>query len=226
MSKQPTPKAPEARGAEPRPRRQRRKEARPSEIVQAALELFIERGFGATRIEDVARRAGVAKGTLFVYFPTKQDLFRAVARNILAVNLDQLHQAAADPDRRLADLVPALLGQAAQVGETRLPALVRLLISESRAFPDLAQVWHDEVVSKILGLLMAAIERAQARGEIRPGDPRLYAFSIVGPLLAGTLFREIFGGSGAELPDLHKLAAQHADTVLDGLMIHDRARSN
>ena len=199
-------------------RRQRRKEERPKEIIQAALELFSERGFGATRIEDVARRAGVAKGTLFVYFPTKQDLFRAVARNILAVNLDGLHQAAADLDRPLTELVPALLGQAAQVGETGLPALVRLLISESRAFPDLAQVWHDEVVSKVMGLLMTAIERGQARGEIRPGDPRLHAFSIIGPMLAATLFREIFSGSGAAVPDLHKLAAQHGDAVLDGLL--------
>ena len=200
-------------------RRQRRKEARPGEIVQAALDLFIERGFGATKLEDVARRAGVAKGTLFVYFPTKQDLFRAVARTILTVNLDRLNQATTDPDRPLAELVPALLAQAAHVGETRLPALLRLLISESRAFPDLAQVWHDEVVSQILDLLVAAIERGQARGEIRAGNPRLYAFSIIGPMLAGTLFREMFGQSDADLPDLHALAAHHAVTVLNGLVI-------
>lgn len=202
--------------------RRRRKEARPGDIVEAALDLFIERGFGATKVEDVAHRAGVAKGTLFVYFPTKQDLFRAVARKIMTVNLDQLYRATGDLDLPLADLVPALLAQGARVGESRLPALVRLLISESRAFPDLAQVWHDEVISKVLGLLVAAIERGQARGEIRPGDPRLHAFSIIGPMLAGTLFREVFGASGADLPDLQILATQHADTVLNGLAIGAR----
>jgi AcrR family transcriptional regulator len=201
--------------------RQRRKEARPGEIVQAALDLFIERGFGATKLEDVARRAGVAKGTLFVYFPTKPDMFRAVARAILTVNLDQLQRATAGLDRPLTEFIPALLTQAANVGETRLPALLRLLISESRAFPDLAQVWHDEVVSKVLDLLVAAIERGQARGEIRPGNPRLHAFSIIGPMLAGTLFREIFGESGAEVPDLQALAVQHVDTVLNGLRMGD-----
>ena len=203
-------------------RRQRRKDARPGEIIAAALDLFSERGFGATKLDDVARRAGVAKGTLFVYFPTKQDLFRAVARSVLSVNLDALRQAAAGTDRPLAELIPALLGQAAQVGQTRLPALVRLLISEARNFPDIAEVWHEEVVSKILGVLVTAIERGQARGEIRAGDPRLHAFSIIGPMLAGTLFREVFGAGGVEVPDLGKLAAQHAESVLNGLLIaHD-----
>jgi AcrR family transcriptional regulator len=217
MSEQASPEQPAPGGTNVR-RRQRRKEARPSEIIEAALELFGERGFGATRLEDVARRAGVAKGTLFVYFPTKQDLFRAVARSVLAVNLEPLQQAASQLDRP-AELIPALLVQAAHVAETRLPTMMRLLIGEGRAFPDLAQVWHDEVVSKVLGGVTMAIARAQARGEIRPGDPRLHAFSIVGPILAGVIFREVFGASDAPLPDLKALAAQHARTVLDGLLI-------
>lgn len=198
--------------------RTRRKDARPSEIVAAAIALFGERGFGATRLEDVARRAGVAKGTVFVYFPTKEDLFRAVARTVLESNLARVTSASAELDRPLAELVPLLLAQAATIGETSLPAMMRLLIAEARTFPDLPRVWHDEVVSKVLGLLTAAIERAQARGEIRPGNARLFAFSIVGPMLSGVLFREVFRETGATLPDLHELAAQHARTVLDGLL--------
>jgi hypothetical protein len=97
--------------------------------------------------------------------------------------------------------------------------MIRMLIAESRAFPDLARMWHDEVVSKVLGLLTAAIERAQARGEVRPGDPLLHAFSILGPMFAGALFREVLSETGATLPDLQKLAAQHAETVLNGIMI-------
>lgn len=205
-----------------RPRRQRRKEARPNEIIEAALELFAERGFGATRIEDVAKRAGVAKGTLFVYFATKEDLFRAVARRVLATNLDPLLQAVAAIDRPLADLIPMLLAQAAQLAETRVPAIIRLLISEARAFPDLAQVWHDEVVSRVLETVTGLIERAQSRGEIRVGDPRLHAFSIIGPMLAGMLFREVFAGASASLPDLRALAVQHAKTVVDGLQVAAR----
>jgi AcrR family transcriptional regulator len=203
-------------GPDQTPRR-RRKDARPSEIIAAALELFTERGFGATKLEDVARRAGAAKGTLFVYFPTKQDLFRAVARSVLAVNLDPLLQAAANLDKPLTELVPMLLNSAAQFGETRIPAIVRLLIAEARAFPDLAQVWHDEVLSKVLAVVTTAIERAQSRGEIRKGDARLFAFSIVGPMLAGILFREVFKDANVALPDLHRLARQHAQAILHGL---------
>lgn len=201
------------------PRRQRRKEARPSEIIEAAIAIFAERGFGAARLEDVARRAGVAKGTVFVYFPTKDDLFRAVAQTVLTTHLERLHGAAADLDQPIAELVPMLLAQAAAViGEGRLPAMMRLLVAESRQFPDLARVWHDEVVSKVLGMLTLAIERAQARGEIKPGNARLYAFSIIGPMLASALFREVFRDT-APLPDLRELAEQHARTVLLGLLL-------
>jgi hypothetical protein len=79
--------------------------------------------------------------------------------------------------------------------------------------------WHDEVVSKVLGLLTAAIERAQARGEVRPGDPLLHAFSILGPMFAGALFREVLKRNRCHAADLQKLAAQHAETVLNGIMI-------
>lgn len=198
-------------------RRQRRKEARPAEIIEAALDLFAERGFGATRMDDVARRAGVAKGTLFVYFPTKQDLFRAVARTMTAVNLDQLQFVAASLDRPVEEVVPALLAHMANLADTRVPALIRLLISESRLFPDLAQVWHDEVVSKLLALLTGAIANAQKRGELRASDPQLVALSLIGPMFAGIIFREVLRDTDAELPDLHKLAAQHAEVILRGL---------
>jgi AcrR family transcriptional regulator len=200
-------------GEEPR-RRRRRKDARPGEIVAAALEVFADKGFGAARLEEVARLAGVAKGTVFVYFPTKQDLFRAVAKTVVSANFDRFTDAA---DRPLSELVPELLAQAARLEESRAPALVRLLIAESRSFPDIAQVWHDEVVAKMVGLLAGAIERAQAADEVRAGDARLYVFSIIGPMLAASIFREVFSETGAELPSLADLASQHAATILRGL---------
>jgi len=168
-------------------------------------------------MDDVARRAGVAKGTLFVYFPTKQDLFRAAARTITAGNLDRLQMIAANLDRPITQVIPALLAHAAFIADTRVPGLIRLLISESRLFPDLAQVWHDEVVSKVLGLLTAAIARAQERGELCAGDPQLIAFSIIGPMFSGMIFREVLGATDAQLPDLHLLAAQHTEIILRGL---------
>ena len=100
---------------------------------------------------------------------------------------------------------------------SRLGSVAKLVIGESRNFPELARVWHDEVVSRALTAVSAAIRRGQERGEVRPGDPRLHAFSIVGPLLTGVIWRETFTPVGAPAVDLEALIAQHADTVLLGL---------
>ncbi|MFL6629177.1 MAG: TetR/AcrR family transcriptional regulator [Burkholderiaceae bacterium] len=205
--------------ARPSSRRERRKEDRPAEIVAAALAVFAEKGFGAAKITDVAQLAGVSKATVFVYYPTKEDLFRAVAQAIVQANFERLQAAGAERAIPLADFVPLLLQQAAAIGESRVAAIVRLLIAESRAFPDLAKVWHDEVVSRMLDILTTTLARAQAHGEVRAGDPRLFAFSIIGPMMAGILFREVFRGAGADLPDLQALARQHAEIVLAGLAV-------
>jgi AcrR family transcriptional regulator len=199
------------------PRRERRKEDRPAEIVAAALQVFADKGFGAAKIIDVAHLAGVSKATVFVYFPTKEDLFRAVARTVVSANFERLPTTGAAPAMPLATFVPLLLQQAASLGESRVGSIARMLIAESRAFPDLARVWHDEVVSVMLGILTATVAQAQARGEAKAGDPRLIAFSIFGPMMAGLLFREVFRGAEVELPDLRALAAQHAQIVLAGL---------
>jgi hypothetical protein len=93
-----------------------------------------------------------------------------------------------------------------------------MVIGESRNFPELAKVWHDEVVSRALGLIAGLIERAQAKGEVRPGDPRLHAFSLMGPMLMGLLWRETLQPAGGAPLDLDALAKQHAETVLQGLL--------
>lgn len=209
-----------------RPRRSRRKEARPTEIVAAALETFSERGFAETKLDEVARRAGVAKGTLYLYFDTKEALFRAVVQQAVIKQLEGL-EAAASLDGSLAEVVPMLLARAAQrLGEARLPAIARMVFAESRAFPDLARVWHDEVLSRLLTFLTTLIAQAQARGEVRPGDPGLYAFSILGPMVAAVFFREVFGDHVPGAPDLDKLAAQHAPTILRGLSASDAEQSS
>jgi len=95
----------------------------------------------------------------------------------------------------------------------------KMVIGESRNFPDLARIWHDNVVDSVIGILTAIIARAQARGEVAPGDPRLHAFSLMGPMVMAMLFREVFGGTGANPPDLQALADQHAHTTLLGLLM-------
>lgn len=203
-----------------KPKWSRRKEARPTEIIEAALQVFIEYGFAAARLDDVAKRAGIVKGTLYRYYDTKEDLFRAVVQAAVEMHLQGIEQVATAFQGSLGELVPVLLMRVARgMSESRVPALARLVISESRNFPDLARIWQDNVVSQMLTLLTGVIVEAQARGEVRPGDPRGHAFSIIGPMVMAFLFHEVFDTAGDYAPDLSTLARQHAETVLKGLMI-------
>jgi AcrR family transcriptional regulator len=201
------------------PKFQRRADDRPREICAAALEVFAEKGFAAARLEEIAKRAGVSKGTLYLYFKDKEDLFRAVVRDNVSPNIDQVREAMLAVDIPFAQIVPMFLAKLSSVASTMpLGAVVKMVIGESGNFPELARVWHDQVVSKALGVLVALIEKAQASGEVRPGDPRLHAFSLMGPMLMGLLYREVLQPAGGAPLDIEALARQHGETVLKGLL--------
>jgi AcrR family transcriptional regulator len=198
----------------------RRKDERPAEILNAAMDVFVEQGFADAKLTEIARRAGIVKGTLYRYFDTKEDLFRAVVHQALSVHLHGLEQMGKTFDGELSGLISTLLMQAAsRMADRQLPAILRMVISESRAFPDLATIWHDEVLARVLNVLAGIIEQEQAKGTVRPGDPKLYAFSIIGPMVAANLFHEVFGSASPYAPDLQALAKQHCETVLNGLKL-------
>jgi hypothetical protein len=100
------------------------------------------------------------------------------------------------------------------------------VIGESRNFPDLARIWHDDVVTSVIGMVTGYIARAQARGDVAPGDPRLHAFSLMGPMVMAMLFGEVFGGVAANPPDLQALADQHARTALRGLLMPETGKAD
>lgn len=202
------------------PKWRRRKTARPGEIIAAALEVFAEKGFAAAKLDDIAERAGVSKGALYLYFETKDDIFRAVVRDAVAPNFQIIRQMAESFDGSFAELAPMILARAAGLmSRTKLPAVAKMVIGESRNFPDLARIWHDTIVFVALNVMTELIAKAQAKGEVRPGDPRLYAFSLMGPMIMGALYREVFAEVSAQPLDLEALAAQHARTVLEGMLV-------
>jgi AcrR family transcriptional regulator len=156
----------------------RRNEVQPGEIVSAALEMFAEKGFADAKLNDIARRAGISKGTLYLYFETKKELFRAVAQAAVKSHLDTIESRAEAFDGPFVELVPMLLSRAAEMMcGGQLPAIARMVIGEARKFPDLARIWHDDVVARVISTVSGIIARAQARGEVTPGDPRLHALS-------------------------------------------------
>ena len=202
-----------------KPRWQRRAEDRPREICTAALDVFAEKGFAAARLEEIARQAGVSKGTLYLYFKDKEDLFRAVVRDTVAPNIEVIRASLAGTEKTFAEVVRLFLPRFAEItGRVPVGAVAKMVIGESRNFPELAKVWHDHVVSKAIGMIADLIERAQTKGEVRPGDPRLHAFTLMGPMVLGLLWRETLQPAGGAALDLEALARQHAESVLDGLL--------
>jgi AcrR family transcriptional regulator len=201
------------------PKFRRRKEARPAEIVAAAFEVFAEKGFAGAKLDDIAARAGVSKGAIYLYFETKEEIFQAVVAQGVAPNFEAVLTLLSNHPGPFAPLVEALAERMAQVvATTPVGGVVKMVIGEARNFPELAQVWHDQLVAKALGALSGAIASAQARGEVRPGDPRMYALTLISPILVGAIWRETFVPIGAQPFDLPALARQHVRAVLSGML--------
>lgn len=200
------------------PKFRRRPADRPAEILAAALEVFAARGFQAARLEEVAKRAGVSKGALYLYFETKADLFRAVVTDAISPNIERV-KAVAAADLPLEQVVRMALPMLARqvVSDRRITGVVKLVIAESRNHPELAAIWRETVVEPGVALISGLIAKAQARGEVRSGDPRLFAFGLMGPMVLSMVWRETFEPVGAEPVDVVALAEQHVETVLRGM---------
>jgi AcrR family transcriptional regulator len=200
------------------PKFRRRKADRPAEIVDAAMAVFAERGFAAARLDEIARRAGVSKGALYLYFETKEQIFRAVVAQAIAPNVQTIRAMIAAHPGPLSALLRLVAGRVMVLVET-LPVggVVKMVIGEARNFPELARVWHDDLVAHILGALTDAIHAAQARGEVKTGDARAYALEIISPMLIAVIWRETFVPVGAQPFDLQSLAHQHIETMIEGL---------
>jgi AcrR family transcriptional regulator len=202
------------------PKFKRRKADRPDEIVAAAIEVFAERGFAAARLDDIAARAGVSKGAIYLYFPTKEDIFRAVIEQGVAPNLDLIGELAAAHGQSLPDLLRAFAEMIAGVASSSpVGGIIKMVIGESRNFPELARAWYDQLITPALGTITRVIEAAQARGELKPGDARQYAVSLISPMLLAVIWRETFVPVGAEPLDIPALARQHVDLWLRGMEV-------
>jgi AcrR family transcriptional regulator len=197
--------------------RSRRKEARPTEIVSAALTLFVARGLGATKLEDVAKAAGIAKGTIYLYFPTKEDLFRAVVRQELLPALERIEIAAAAHTGSSADILRLLAGRFVEIMESDIGGIPKLVVSEAGNFPEIARFYADEVVARGLRLFDGVLRRGIARGEIRPVETAEVVPIFIGPVLLMLLWRHSVGRHVAPRFDPRAVIATHLDILLRGL---------
>ncbi|ALL13152.1 TetR/AcrR family transcriptional regulator [Caulobacter henricii] len=200
------------------PKFRRRPADRPEEILAAALEVFAERGFAAARVEEVARRAGVSKGAVYLYFETKEALFRAVVTQSIAPNLNQVIglTAVEVPFESTVRAVFTMISQR-MASDWRMSGVIKLVIAESRNQPELARIWHEAMIAPALGLASRLIEAGQRQGAVRHGDARYFAMGLMGPVLLSTLWRETFEPIGAEPVQIDRLIAQHVETCLKGM---------
>jgi AcrR family transcriptional regulator len=167
--------------------------ARRQAILEAALAVFAANGFEAARLEDVAARAGVAKGTLYLYFRSKEALFEALVRDAVSPIIERVSAVAATPDISVADVLEAFFGLfEKEVLNTKRKLLLRLIISEGWRFPAIAEFYHREVVSRGLALMRELALRAVRQGEFATDSAARYPQLIIAPLLVAIIWDSLF----------------------------------
>lgn len=204
------------------PVRRRSKETRPQELLDAALMLFVEKGFAATRSEEVARRAGVSKGTLYLYYPSKEELFKAVVRHNLVNLITEGAELAAGFEGSTSELLVTLMRiWWERLGSTPASGIHKIMISEVRNFPDLAQFYADEVIAPADRLFSSAVQRGIARGEFRPLPVHAVAHALMAPMIFLSLQKHSLGAcqvSGVDI-DPAEVLRTHLDIALSGLEV-------
>ena len=200
------------------PQRQRRKEARPAELTAAALELFVEKGFVGTRLDDVAARAGVSKGTLYLYFDSKEALFKAVIREGILPILDEGADMVDSFTGSSADLLRGLILEWwRRIGSTSLGGVPKLMISESGNFPELATYYHDTVIMRGRELMRRVLLRGMATGEFRAIEVETAIDVIFAPVIMMLIWRYSLGACGCASHDPATYLQTHLDLVLNGI---------
>ena len=205
--------------------RRRRKEARPQELLDAALELFVEKGFAATRIEEVALRAGVSKGTLYLYYPSKEELLKAVISHYLSDRIAEGAEQAAQFEGSAGDLLRGMLVDWwGHLYDSPASGVFKLVITEVRNFPEIGDFYARQVVEPAHQLISAIVRQGIARGEFRAVDVDHAVHSLVLPLVMICLHRHSLGACPGEWHlDGSAFIAQHVHLVLDGLSLRPPA---
>jgi AcrR family transcriptional regulator len=206
--------------------RQRRKQARPAELMAAALELFVEKGFAGTRLDDVAAHAGVSKGTLYLYFDSKEALFKAVIQEAIVPILDEGAGLIDSFAGSTVDLLRKLIGEWwLRIGNTPLAGVPKLMISEAGNFPELATYYHDAVIVRGRDLIRRTLQRGIASGEFRAIDVETAIDVILAPVLMLLVWRYSLGACCGNARDPQLYLRTHFDLTLSGLLAPTRTPS-
>ena len=194
------------------------KEARPKEIVEAALAIFARDGFAGTRLEDVAERVGISKGTIYLYFENKEELFKACVRETLGAHLQQTMAMAATFEGSTSDLLREVFRRVSTtLSQQAYRTILLLLISEGQRFPDLVSFYYAEMMAPGLKGLRAVIQRGVERGEFKETGLSEFPMMLMSPVIASVIWNHLFGKFTPV--DLEAAMTAHLNTILDGLKV-------
>jgi AcrR family transcriptional regulator len=169
------------------------RQAKRDAILDAALDIFVEQGFTPARLDDVAKRAGVAKGTLYLYFPSKQALFEALIRAGIAGPVEAMRARLTESDASTEVLLRMLFAfLSKELLGTRRKDILRLVITEAHRFPDIAEIYHREVIAKGIAALRHIGERAVARGEFHGDEIVRFPHLLIAPALVAVIWKSLF----------------------------------
>ncbi|MGB2933141.1 MAG: TetR/AcrR family transcriptional regulator [Methyloceanibacter sp.] len=199
-----------------KPRRARSKDERPQQIVAAALEEFSTKGFAATRLEDVASRAKVSKGLPYLYFKTKEELFKAVVRSIITSHFDVIRERIATTELSVEDFLKGpFLSFIQEFVVSRRSFIVRLLVAEGHKHPELTKFYFDNVISRGIETITGLIDRGIASGEFKPTPLRDFPQLLVAPVLTAIFWRALF--ERHHHLDTDAMLATNIDLLLDAI---------
>ena len=208
------------------PKFRRRAEARPDEVLDAALELFMDKGFAATRVDDIAKRAGLSKGTVYLYFPSKEAVLEGLVRRAIIPIADSALEALAsyegDP-RIVISMVIRMVGH--RFADPRIVAIPKVVFREVLGFPHLAEMYRTEVLDRVLPVVVGLIRRGVEQGYLRQVDPELTVRSILGPLMLHLVMAEVFGITPAGGLQFDRLVDNHLSILFDGLSAPPSAKA-
>lgn len=202
----------------PSPKFRRRAEHRPDELLDAALALFTEKGYAHTSVAEIARKAGVSKGAVYLYFPSKQAILEGlVHRAVAPVGTRAI--AAADPSNgNIRQTLRAILAVVtSSLGDPKIFAVPKLVIREAAVAPEIAEIYRRAVFDTVFPAAIAVMQGAIDRGEMRPVDPELTLRSLIGPVLTHLILSEIFDLRPADGLALDRLLENHLDILTNGL---------
>jgi len=192
-------------------------------ILAAALEEFVELGFAAARLDSIAERAGVAKGTVYLYFENKEALFEEAVRSVILPTIERVESMAVKPDGSAEDLLRAMIGAFyREVIGTEKKRVIRLLIGEGPRFPKLLAFYHGEVISRGLSVLRKVMEYGVERGEFDRNAAVDYPQVILAPAMVAALWKMLF--DDIESIDLDRYCDAHLDLVMNGLVHRSERR--